>query len=493
MTLEPDAPTLNATNGAVLRAAMAYLIAGLGTVAVMGLLGLLMRLDHAGMLMVSPDWFYRIMTLHGAGMITGLLFASFGGLAAVVSADVRLSSRALWLGLVLYLTGMMLVVFAIVLGRFAAGWTVLDPLPYQGKTWTESAGVLAFAGYAVTALAIIAVSGVMLRGTIAACGGLRRALAWDLLFHPRRPAPEVPRPPVLIATVTAIVGFVMVGVGLVYLVPLFLEAAGVVHQIDALFSKNAVLLFGHTMANLCVYVAAGIVYGTLPRYAHRPWKTTWPVALAWNSIILLIFFPWSHHLYQDFAQPLGLQILGNLGSFAGGFPSFIVTIVGALALVYGAGLEWSPAPILMLLGIWGWAFGGVGALLDAIVPVNQVMHNTMWVPAHFHTYNMVGVAAFAWAYLYHVTAELSRASERRVDRWAAWLYGVGAVGMVALMFFEGAHSVPRRYATHDAEWQGYARAAIPFVVLMVIALGWLGGEVLARVGRAWRRTHVGPL
>lgn len=491
--MTPDAPSVNATNGAVLRAAVAYLIAGLGTVAVMGLLGLLMRLDHAGMLVVSPDWFYRIMTLHGAGMITGLLFASFGGLAAVVSAEVRLSARALWIGLVLYLTAMMLVVLAILVGRFAAGWTVLDPLPYQGKTWSESAGVLAYAGYLVTGLAIVVVCGAMLRGTTAARGGLRRALAWDVLFHPRRPSPDITHPPVLIATVTAIVGLVMVGVGLVYLVPLFLEAARAVRHIDALFSKNVVLLFGHTMANLCIYVAAGIVYGTLPRYANRPWKTTWPVALAWNSIILLIFFPWSHHLYQDFAQPFGLQILGNLGSFAGGFPSFIVTIVGALALVYGAGLQWSPAAILMLLGIWGWAFGGMGALLDAIVPINQVMHNTMWVAAHFHTYNMIGVAAFVWAYLYHLTAELSHAPERRLDRWAAWLYGIGAVGMVLLMFLEGAHSVPRRYATHDAEWQGYARAAIPFVVLMVIALGWLGGEVVARVGRAWRRTRVGPL
>jgi cytochrome c oxidase subunit 1 len=491
--VDPNAPTLNATNGPVLRAAIVYLVAGLGTVAAMGLLGLLMRLDHGGVLMLSPDWFYRIMTLHGAGMIPGLLFASFGGLAAVVSTETRLSSRALWVGLVLYLTGMMLVVFAVVPGRFAAGWTVLDPLPYEGKTWTLSAGVVAYAGYLFTALAIVVVCASLLRATTTACGGARRALAWDVLFHPRRPSPDAAHPPVLIATVVSIVGLLMVVVGLAYLVPLFLEAAGAVRHVDALYSKNAVLLFGHTMANLCVYVSAGVVYGTLPRYAHRPWKTTWPVALAWNSIILLIFFPWSHHLYEDFVQPLGLQILGNLGSFAGGFPSFIVTIVGALALIYGAGLEWSPATILMLLGIWGWAFGGVGALLDAIVPVNQVMHNTMWVAAHFHTYNMVGVAAFAWAYLYHLTAELSGARDRWMGRWAAWLYGIGAVGTVLFFFLEGAHSVPRRYAIHDGAWQGYARAAIPFVALIVMALAWLGGEVLARLGRAWRRTRVGPV
>jgi cytochrome c oxidase subunit 1 len=146
----------------------------------------------------------------------------------------------------------------------------------------------------------------------------------------------------------------------------------------------------------------------------------------------------------------------------------------------------------MLLGIWGWVFGGLGALLDATVSVNQVMHNTMWVPAHFHTYNILGVAAFAWAYLYHLCGELSGAAAGRTGRWAAWLYGVGALGFVLTFFWDGAHSVPRRYAVHDAGWQGYARAAIPFVALLAVALAWLAAETLRRLSRAWRRTRLGP-
>jgi len=33
-----------------------------------------MRLDHAGILVISADWFYRLMTLHGAGMIAAILW-----------------------------------------------------------------------------------------------------------------------------------------------------------------------------------------------------------------------------------------------------------------------------------------------------------------------------------------------------------------------------------------------------------------------------------
>lgn len=479
------------TNGAVLRAAIGYLVGGFATFLAMGMLGLLMRLDHAGILVISPDWFYRLMTLHGAGMVGAVLLAALGGLCAVVSQWVRLSARALWIAFVAYMTGMGLVVVATLLGRFAGGWTVLHPLPFDGRTWSLAAALAVYGGYLFTALGLLIVCVTLLRGTTAACGGLGGALALRYLVSPRsRPQAGLPRPAELIATVIAIDGILAALAGLIYLVPLFAEAAGVVPAVDALFAKNFVLLFGHTMANLSIYVAAGIVYAVLPVYTGRPWRTTWPVVFAWDLIIVLMLVNYSHHLYQDFAQPLGLEILGQLGSYAVGLPSFIVTIVGALALIYGSGLRWAVPSILIVLGLWGWVFGGLGALLDATLPVNQVMHNTMWVPAHFHTYYILGAAAFAWAYLYHLLAGLSDVPGGRGARIAAWLYGVGAAGFVIMFFVAGAHSVPRRYAVHLPQWQIYARVAVPFVLLLAAALAWLTVDMLVRLGPAWRRTRV---
>ena len=479
------------TNGAVLRAAIVYLFTGFATFLAMGLLGFVMRLDHAGILVISADWFYRLMTLHGAGMIAAILLAALGGLCAVLSQRVRLSARALWIAFVAYMTGMGLVILATLLGRFAGGWTVLHPLPFEGRTWSLAAALAVYGGYLFTALGLLIVCVAVLRATTTAHGGLAGALALRYLVAPHsRPSTDVPHPAELIATVTAIDGVLASVAGLVYLVPLFAQAAGIVSAVDALFAKNFVLLFGHTMANLSIYVAAGIVYATLPHYTGRPWKTTWPVVFAWDLVIVLMLINYSHHLYQDFAQPLALQLLGQLGSYVVGLPSFIVTIVGALALIYGSGLRWSVPSILIVLGIWGWVFGGLGAVLDATLPVNQVMHNTMWVPAHFHTYYILGAAAFAWAYLYHLLAELSGVPDGRGSRLAAWLYGVGAAGFVVMFFVAGAHSVPRRYAVHLPEWQIYARVAVPFVGLLALALAWLAVDMLARLRPAWRRTSV---
>jgi cytochrome c oxidase subunit 1 len=482
-------PPYTGTNGAVLRATIVYLVSGFATFLAMGLLGLLMRLDHAGILVISPDWFYRLMTLHGAGMVSAVLLAALGGLCAVVSQWVRLSARALWIAFVAYMTGMGLVILATLLGRFAGGWTVLHPLPFEGRTWSLAAALAVYGGYLFTALGLLIVCAAILHATTRAHGGLAGALALRYLVSPRREPPAgLPRPPELIATVIAIDGVLAALAGLVYLLPLFAQAAGIVPAVDALFAKNFVLLFGHTVANLSIYVAAGIVYAVLPVYTGRPWKTTWPVVFAWDLVIVLMLINYSHHLYQDFAQPLALQMLGQLGSYAVGLPSFIVTIVGALALIYGSGLRWTAPSILIVLGVWGWVFGGLGAILDATLPVNEVMHNTMWVPAHFHTYYILGAAAFSWAYLYHLLAGLSGVPGGRGSRIAAWLYGVGAAGFVIMFFVAGAHSVPRRYAVHLPEWQIFARVAVPFVLLLTLALAWLTVDMLARLRPAWRRT-----
>ena len=83
----------------LLRASLVFLVTGFAMFLIMGVLGLMMRLAQAGTAEVPPDRFYQVMTLHGSGMITAVLLAAMGGLAAVLGQYVRLSIRWLaWLG-----------------------------------------------------------------------------------------------------------------------------------------------------------------------------------------------------------------------------------------------------------------------------------------------------------------------------------------------------------------------------------------------------------
>ena len=49
------------------RAGILFGATGVALVSVMGVLGLLLRFTQADVIGLSPGWFYRVMTLHGAG------------------------------------------------------------------------------------------------------------------------------------------------------------------------------------------------------------------------------------------------------------------------------------------------------------------------------------------------------------------------------------------------------------------------------------------
>lgn len=479
-------PSALAGNG-VGRAALGYLTAGFIVFLLMGLLGLLMRLVQAGWLPLAPEWFYRVMTLHGSGMIAGVMLAAMGGYAAALGAQAPLSPRWLWTACMVYLLGASLVILATMAGKLATGWTVLYPLPFEGKSWGLGAAAAMYGGYALVAVGFLIYCLQVLVATSRAAGGMSRALAWEYLFSGgKRGSDRLPTPVALVGTVVALDGILAVAFGAVYLLWPFIGTGPWGERMDPLLAKNILMVFGHTFANLTIYLAAGTLYATLPRYTGREWKTSWPLALALNLVIVLVLMPVFHHLYQDFAQPVALQYIGQIGSYAVGIPAVVVTILGALALVYRSQFTWAVPSVLITLGLWGWVFGGIGAVLDGTIGINQVMHNTLWVPAHFHTYYILGAVSFVMAYYFHLTVELSGRPETATSRLMAWVFGIGAAGFLLMFFVSGANSVPRRFAMHLPEWQGYARVAAAFVVAEAIGLAWIAVGILQRLVPAWR-------
>lgn len=209
--------------------------------------------------------------------------------------------------------------------------------------------------------------------------------------------------------------------------------------------------------------------------------------IAWNLTILLVITSTSHHLYQDFAQPLPLEILGQVASWAVVPEVLPITIVGNLSLIYRSGMRWTVPSIMIMIGFWGWVFGGLAATMDASIAANNLTHNTLWAPAHFHTYYLLGVTTFVWAYLYHQIDDLSGIHPWASPKIAAWLYGLGEVGFVLMFFFGGGDSVPRRYAAYLPSWRIYAEIAIPFVALIALSLLWLIADMARGVRRAWRQ------
>jgi cytochrome c oxidase subunit 1 len=471
----------------------AWLFAGTGVAlfAVMGLAGLAMRLTQAEVLGLSPAWFYRVMTLHGAGMLAGALLAMMGALWYVVRQTVPLSMGRLLTSYVLIVVGAVAVVAATLVGGFAAGWTFLWPLPFhaagQWSTWatgTFLVGLLLVgAGFFLFCLDV-------LMKTTETYGGLLRTLGVTYL----RGRDDSPPPPqVLAATVVAIEGLEACAAGVMILVALISRMLDPKLTIDALWAKNFTYFFGHSVFNLIIYLAIGAVYVLVPRYAGRPWRTTKPIVVAWLFTLLFVMAAYSHHLYMDFVQPGGLQLMSTFASFGAAIPVGVVTAFTGLMLVWGSRFRWTLASSLVYLGFAGWVIGGTGAVLDSIIPFNFLFHNTLWVVAHFHTYLLLCVIFWELAFVAYLLEEAAGATASRAQtRLALGGMGIGGYGLVGMWYLSGVLGIPRRYAAHPTGTAGYSLAASIFVI--VFALGFLvllwAFAGLARTARARRYEHV---
>lgn len=470
------------------RIGLVHMVTGFAMFLAMGLLGFAMRLDQSGFWPLDPTLFYEIMTLHGAGMVTAALIVAIGGLIDVLSDGTRLNARVLWTAYVIGFLAFGIVVVAVVGGGVGAGWTMLYPLPFHSAgEWTTTAAVAVYVGYLLTTVAFLLYCLAFLNGTVRAAGGVGRALGLPYLFSlGRAGAGLLPRPAQLATTVVSIDGIVTAAIGFLWLGPRLMQGAGAIGPWDPLFVKNTLMLYGHMITNLAMYAALGVLLATLPIVTGRAVKTSLPLVLALNLVLVVLFIPFSHHLYADFVQPKWLLVLGEFASLASTVPVLLVAILGGLSLIYRSGMRWTVPAILVAFGLWGWTFGGIAGFMDAVIPINQVTHNTLWVVGHFHSYYLLGVLAFTFAYLYHLVSVRSGKEENVMSRAAAWLYGIGGAGFVMMFLLSGALSVPRRFADHIPEWQMPDRISVGFVSLLALALLWLAGEIFMRLGKAWR-------
>ncbi len=451
---------------------------------VLVLVGMFMRAIQANTLVSAQSWFYPMMTLHGVGMAGLWWVAAMACATRVITRYVTPSEKISRLALWGTLIGVLLLLASVFLGRFAAGWYFLYPLPITGGTWPTWATVTFFVSLTVLAL-VWSIWVVDILRAIAKRYSLAQALGWHLIRGAK--TPEVP-PLIIITTVSLIAAIACFISGAAVVVLFFAEMFGGITN-DALLMKNLTFLFGHLLVNLSLYLAVGVLYEVFPHYTGRPWHANRVVAIAWNVVLGVVLLAYFHHLYMDFVQPTSFQYLGQVASYVSSIPSAVVTVFGAVILVYRAPVKWNLGFSLLFLGLIGWGVGGIGAVIDSTIAVNSSLHNTLWVPAHFHSYMVEGLVLMVLGYFYHYLQERAQMEENRgLQRLIIWLMVVGGYGFLLMFYLSGATGVPRRFSVYPTELSHGALMsgiALGFIALFLIGLLLY----LREVGQRWLKAR----
>ncbi len=450
-----------------------YLGIGILVYALMMIAGVALRAAQgASFLEIAPQLFYQLMTLHGAGMIgvTGL-----AGLAVnwyFLSRHVSLSVNTFLITLLLSLIAVVMIIGSIMIGKFAAGWTFLYPLPAKPLgTWSITSAVIFAAGLLILGVAFLLAYLDMAIAISKKYGNIAKGLGLHMLFG-RAPIDTSHPTTVVASSMVIIVNVTGIAVGAVVLIMTIANLISPSIAPDALLMKHLIYFFGHVFINASIYSAVTAVYEILPRYTQRPWTVSKPFLAAWLAATFMVMAVYPHHLLMDLAMPAWAAIAGQIISYTSGIPVLVVTTFGGLMLVYRSGIRWDACSTLLVLGLFGWAAGVVPAIIDGMIRVNLVMHNTLWVPGHFHFYLILGMLPMVLGFASYLT---SNGEQGKSMKLPVYVYASGGIALCMSFLVSGASSIPRRFAVHEESWRwlgnvGAVAGSVVLIGTLLIAL-----------------------
>ena len=194
--------------------------------------------------------------------------------------------------------------------------------------------------------------------------------------------------------------------------------------------------------------------------------------------MVLAVYP--HHLLQDTVMPGWALAIGQVVSYAAGLPVIAVTAFSLLVYLTRSGTRWDLAAALLVTGVFGWTAGVIPAIIDAIIVVNRVMHNTLWVPGHFHFYLLLGEMAMAFGFMAWLTRARAPEGLFGAGYWGFLAYLIGGTGVAVMFLIGGTMSVPRRWAVHLPQWFMQDRVSAVFALISIIGALVLLGRYLTR-------------
>ncbi|MCL4681467.1 MAG: cbb3-type cytochrome c oxidase subunit I [Rhodocyclaceae bacterium] len=441
-----------------------HAVAGVLSLLVGGIMALGVILTRWPAVKLLPaDVFYMVLTAHGIDML--IFWIIFFEMAVLIFASSTLlrcrlaMPKLAWASSWLMVLGAIMTNVAIFQGESSVMFT--SYVPMQAK-WHFYLGLILFA---VGALLICFI----FLGT--------------LVVAKAEKTYEGSIPLVTFGALTAcIIAIFTIAGGAVILIPTLLWSLGYIREIDSLMYRVVWWAMGHSSQQINVaahvaiwYAIAAIVFGAKPM-SEKVSRT------AYFLYILFLQLACAHHLLSDPGLGSEWKVVNTsyfmyfavLASMIHG-----MTVPGAIEQAqrlkgYNKGLfEWlrkapwgNPAFSAMFLSLIGFGFlGGISGVMMGAEQLNMLIHNTIYVPGHFHATVVIGTTLAFMGLTYFLVPVLFK-RELMFPGYAKlfpYLFGLSMYIVALVMMGAGTLGVSRRHwdmafagAPMAYEWPGAA-------------------------------------
>jgi cytochrome c oxidase subunit 1 len=203
--------------------------------------------------------------------------------------------------------------------------------------------------------------------------------------------------------------------------------------------------FGHPEVYIAILPGMGATSHILSTFARKPVFGYRAMVFAIFAIGLLGFFVWGHHMFISGMSPYSAMTFSIL-TLSIGVPSAVKTF-NWLGTLWGARIRFT-TPMLFAIGFVSlFVAGGITGLVLGQTSLDLPMHDTYFVPAHFHL--VMGVASifgmFAATYFWFPKM-FGRMMSERLGKFHFWLTFIGVYCIFVPMHTMGMVGMPRRYS-----------------------------------------------
>jgi cytochrome o ubiquinol oxidase subunit 1 len=236
---------------------------------------------------------------------------------------------------------------------------------------------------------------------------------------------------------------------------------------NAMMYVNLVWAWGHPEVYILILPAFGIFSEVIATFSGKPLFGYRSMAIATMAICVLSFMVWLHHFFTMGAG-------ADVNAFFGVMTMVIAVPTGVkifnwLFTLYGGTLRFE-TPLLWAIGfIVTFVIGGASGVLMAIPPADFVLHNSLFLVAHFHNVVIGGVVFGAFAgYTYWFPKAFGFRLHDGLGRAVFWCWFVGFYLAFMPLYALGLMGATRRMQHYgETGWQP----------LMIVAL--LGAIVIS--------------
>jgi cytochrome o ubiquinol oxidase subunit I len=239
---------------------------------------------------------------------------------------------------------------------------------------------------------------------------------------------------------------------------------------SAMMFINLIWVWGHPEVYILVLPAFGVYSEVIATFARKPLFGYRSMVAATLGICVLSFMVWLHHFFTMGAG-------ADVNAFFGVATMIIAVPTGVkvfnwLFTLYGGRVHFA-SPLLWSLGfICTFVIGGMTGVLLAIPPADFVLHNSLFLVAHFHNVIIGGVLFGAFAgYMYWFPKAFGFKLHEGLGKASFWCWLIGFYLAFMPLYALGLMGATRRMQHYDnVAWQPFMLVAMAGAVLILTGI-----------------------